>query len=135
MDNLKDKISIILVYLCLVSLILLCVSIFPYKEILECYDDNCTIERSYVLFKNRDDAYYYFKKTDDIQVVSHHSSGQRGLYYYEIENASDYNFSIFNNTFAGKKTPEMLLSKIKSNNRHIKIIKYWIGHKIEKEKE
>ena len=132
MDNLKEKIGTILICLCGVLLIFLCLCMFPYKEILECKGNSCTVERQYVFFKNRDDAYYYFNKTDDIQVVYHHGSGRRALSYYEIENLSDYNFSVFDNSFAGKKTPEMLVSKIKSNDSYIKIVKYWYGYKIEK---
>lgn len=130
MNNIKEKIGNILVCLSLVLVIAMWVCFFPYKEVLECNGNDCTVERTYVAFNDRYDAHYNFKKTDNIQVVHHRT--RKGLSYYDIKNMSYYESSIFDNIFAGKGTPEKLVAKIKSNDNHIKITKYLLGHKIEK---
>ena len=132
MSDIKGKIGTVLVYISLVAILLLLACIYPYKEVLTCRNDSCTVERQYLLFKNRDDTIYYFNRADDIRVNYHHSTGRHSMSYYEIENASDYDFNIFENSFAGRGTPKKMVSKIKSNDNNIKITKYWLGHKIEK---
>jgi len=130
MNNPKEKIGNIIACLFLILAIAMAACFFPYKEVLECNGNDCMVERTYIAFNDRYDAHYHFQKTDDIQATYHRTN--KGRSYYEIENFSDYKYSIFNNIFAGKGTPEKLIAKIKSNENHIKITKYWLGHKIEK---
>ena len=105
--------TLILLFIFIIGYLL----IMPYKEVLECNNVRCSVNRHYV-YKT---TTYNFKHTDKL------ISKRRGIIYNHSDN---YLQRLFINPLFFENEYN-LINHIK-NNSECKITKYWIGYKIEK---
>ena len=123
MKNLKQNIGIILIFMTIAAIIIF----LPYKEILKCNEENCSIGQCYIL-KNKNNS-YIFNRNDELLPVYHSSGGKLGS--TRIINLSNNKY-IFENDFLSHQGAENIINVIKNRTSDIKITKYWFGYKIEK---
>ena len=104
--------------------------IFPYKEILECKTDNCSVEKHYIIKEKN--YTYLFNRKDELRIHFHTVHTIRCFGNIAIINSDDKNEWIFRNSFHFTgASARKVLNLIKSDKPYIKVYKYWFGYKIE----
>lgn len=128
--NSGHKILKFLIFGCFIAILLFFYANYPYKEILECTGNDCSVKKFYLLpAKNNT---YYFNRTDKLKFVYCRDTTDR--YYkkgYLIANYSDLHY-VFDNNFINWGNAEEIIFMIKSKKDSIKITKYYFGYKIDK---
>ena len=120
----RHIVSIVLFLFLLILVLVPAALILPYKEILECKADSCSVDKHYIL-KGKNYT-YLFNRKDDIKINMY---GLK-LRFMIINNSE--NKWIFRNRFNFTGiSARKVLNLIKSNEPYIKVYKYWFGYKIE----
>ena len=105
---------------------------FPYKEVLKCHQNECSVERYYLIRQNE---FYTFNRNDNITPVIHcNNDNYCRRKYVSIENHSDFDCWIFENSFSTVSDYQKIINVIKNNNQNIEITRYKIGYKINENK-